>query len=82
MSNGSRLADQIFYNDAANSDWGLLNDRFSAFPAYYAMWMWNTYLPPGSVRVGVQVDWRAARPANQRRQHADFAQRLVGKHQR
>ena len=55
MSNGSRMADQIFYNDAANSDWGLLNDRFSAFPAYYAMWMWNTYLPPGSVRVGVKL---------------------------
>ena len=55
MSNGSRLADQIFYNDASNSDWGLLNDRFSAFPSYYAMWMWNTYLPPGSVRVGVKL---------------------------
>ncbi len=51
LSNGSRLSDQIFFNDATNPEWGLLNERASAYPAYYALWMWNTFFPPGSQRV-------------------------------
>jgi hypothetical protein len=54
LINGSRLADQIFHNDAANPEWGLLNERASAYHAYYALWMWNTFFPPGSVRVATK----------------------------
>ncbi len=60
MASGSRLADQIFHNDAGNAEWGLLNPdgpRGSdgqiqmAYPAYYSLWLWNTFFPSGSQRV-------------------------------
>lgn len=53
MGNASRLADQIFHNDSTNPEWGLLilGEKARAYPAYYALWLWNTYLPPGSERV-------------------------------
>lgn len=51
LGNSSRLADQVFHNDAVNPDWGLLDENARAYPAYYAMWMWNTYFPSGSERV-------------------------------
>jgi hypothetical protein len=50
LLNGSRLADQIFYNDAASPEWGLLNANHSAFPPYYALYLWNTFFPAGSER--------------------------------
>lgn len=56
FSNGSRLCDQIFHNDAVNPEWGLLNQNASAYPAYYALWMWNIYFPPGSVRAEVKIE--------------------------
>jgi hypothetical protein len=55
LMNGSRLADQVFYNDAASPDWGLVNEAGSAFPPYYALYLWNTFFPGGSQRVGVKV---------------------------
>jgi hypothetical protein len=51
IGNASRLADGVFHNDAANAEWGLLNEEARAYPAYYAMWMWNTYAPRTSYRV-------------------------------
>lgn len=51
MASGSRLADQIFYNDAVNPEWGLLDSGARAYPAYYSLWLWNTFFPPGSGRV-------------------------------
>ena len=51
MASGSRLADQIFYNDAVNPEWGLLDTGARAYPAYYSLWLWNTFFPPGSARV-------------------------------
>ena len=53
MGSGSRLADQIFHNDATNPEWGLLlvENRAQAFPAYYAMYLWNTYFAGGTERV-------------------------------
>jgi hypothetical protein len=51
LGEGSRLSDQIFFNDATNPQWGLLNENASAYPAYYALWMWNTFFPYGSQRV-------------------------------
>lgn len=56
LSNGSRLSDQIFHNDAVNPEWGLLNQGASAYPSYYALWMWNTFFPPGSVRAEVKIE--------------------------
>lgn len=55
LINVSRLADQIFHNDATNPQWGLLDAQVRAFPSYYAMWMWNTFVPPGSQRVATEV---------------------------
>jgi len=55
LVNVSRLADQIFHNDATNPQWGLLDDQVRAYPSYYAMWMWNTFVPPGSQRVATEV---------------------------
>ncbi len=53
MGSGSRLADQIFHNDATNPEWGLLlvDSKAQAFPAYYAMYLWNTYFGGGTQRV-------------------------------
>jgi hypothetical protein len=51
MSSSSRLADQVFHNDATNPEWGLLDQRAWAYPPYYVLWMWNKFLPPGSTRV-------------------------------
>ena len=53
MGSGSRLADQIFHNDATNPEWGLLlvDTKAQAFPAYYAMYLWNTYFGGGTQRV-------------------------------
>ncbi len=60
MASGSRLADQIFHNDAGNAEWGLLNPDGPrsaggqiqmAYPAYYSLWLWNTFFPAGSKRV-------------------------------
>ncbi len=51
---GSRVADQIFHNDSSNAAWGLLDGQAAiprAYPAYYALWLWNTFLPTGSERV-------------------------------
>jgi hypothetical protein len=51
MASGSRLADQIFHNDAVNPEWGLLDSKSQAYPTYYSLWLWNTFFPPGSARV-------------------------------
>ena len=53
MGSGSRLADQVFHNDATNPEWGLLlvDNKAQAFPAYYAMYLWNTYFGGGTQRV-------------------------------
>ena len=53
MGSGSRLADQIFHNDSTNPEWGLLlvDQKAQAFPAYYAMYLWNTYMGGGTQRV-------------------------------
>lgn len=53
LANGSRIADAVFHNDAANSEWGFVNESGEAYPAYYALWMWNTYVPVGSTRVPI-----------------------------
>lgn len=53
--NASRVADAVFHNDAVNASSGLLNPEARAYPAYYAMWMWNTYAPRGSERVQVSA---------------------------
>jgi hypothetical protein len=50
LSSASRLADQVFHSDATTPEWGLLDESVRAYPAYYTMWMWNTYAPPGSTR--------------------------------
>ena len=53
MGSGSRLADQVFHNDATNPEWGLLlvENKAQAFPAYYSMYLWNTYFGGGTERV-------------------------------
>jgi hypothetical protein len=51
MGGSSRLADQVFHNDATNPEWGLLDDQARAYPAYYVLWMWNKFMPTGSTRV-------------------------------
>ncbi len=51
MSSGSRLADQIFHNDAVNPEWGFLDENARAYPSYYSLWLWNTFFPSGSKRV-------------------------------
>ncbi len=51
MASGSRLADQIFHNDAVNPEWGFLDDGARAYPSYYSLWLWNTFFPSGSKRV-------------------------------
>jgi hypothetical protein len=41
LSSSSRLADQVFHNDANSPEWGLLDDAAWAYPPYYVLWMWN-----------------------------------------
>jgi hypothetical protein len=55
LLNGSRVADQVFFNDAANPEWGLVNEGGRAFQPYYALYLWNIFFPPGSERVSVKV---------------------------
>ncbi|HEX8551360.1 MAG TPA: hypothetical protein VF681_07365 [Abditibacteriaceae bacterium] len=55
LATQSRFADAVFHSDAANAEWGLVNERGEAYPAYYALWMWNTYFPAGSARVPVSA---------------------------
>jgi len=55
LASASRLTDQIFHNDAAAPAWGLLDANVNAYPAYYVMYLWNTYCAPGSERVEVKV---------------------------
>ena len=54
LSAGSRVSDQIFHNDGANAAWGLLDGASAAprgYPAFYALYLWNNFVPPGSERV-------------------------------
>lgn len=57
LSSASRVADQVFFNDGDTPEWGLLDEASTsrAFPAYYAMWLWNTFVPSGSTRVKTDV---------------------------
>jgi hypothetical protein len=55
LGSASRLADQVFHNDASTPEWGLLDENVRAYPAYYTMWLWNTYAPAGSERVATTV---------------------------
>lgn len=50
LGSASRLADQVFHNDASTPEWGLLDEGVRAYPAYYTMWLWNTYAPASSTR--------------------------------
>jgi hypothetical protein len=51
LASASRVADQVFHNESSTPEWGLLDEAGRAYPAYYAMWLWNTFVPPGSTRV-------------------------------
>jgi hypothetical protein len=53
LTNQSRLADEVFHNDATNPEWGLLDANYSPNPAYGTFWLWNTFFPKGSQRVKV-----------------------------
>lgn len=58
LSASSRVADQVFHNDAANAAWGLLDGANSAprgYPAFYALYLWNNFVPAGSERVKADV---------------------------
>lgn len=58
LSAGSRLADQVFHNDGANAAWGLLDGANAAprgYPAYYALYLWNNFVPAGSERVKTDI---------------------------
>ena len=58
LSAGSRTADQIFHNDGANAAWGLLDGANAAprgYPAFYALYLWNNFVPTGSERVKADV---------------------------
>jgi hypothetical protein len=76
MGNSSRLADQVFHNDAVNPKWGLLDSSARAYPTYYVMWMWNRFLPSGSERV-LATATRGATPSND---VAVFAANAPGAH--
>lgn len=51
LSEASRVADQVFHSNGSTPEWGLLDEASRAYPAYYAMWLWNTFVPSGSTRV-------------------------------
>lgn len=59
LGSSSRVVDQVFHNDAVNPEWGFLdpesNPAYGAYPAYYAMYLWNTFVPSGSVRAQANV---------------------------
>jgi hypothetical protein len=55
LASASHVADQVFHNESSTPEWGLLDEAGRAYPAYYAMWLWNTFVPPGSVRVRADV---------------------------
>lgn len=58
LGSGSRVADQVFHNDGANSAWGLLDGANSAprgYPAFYALYLWNNFVPASSDRVRTDV---------------------------
>jgi len=57
LGTSSRLADQVFHNDAVNPEWGLLsfNKEVGAYPAYYSLWMWNNFFPAKSSRINALV---------------------------
>ena len=55
LSSASRVADQVFHSNASTPEWGLLDEVSRAYPAYYAMWLWNTFIPSGSARVKADV---------------------------
>jgi hypothetical protein len=55
LGNASRYADQVFHSNASTPEWGLLDEGVRAYPAYYTMWLWNTYAPAGSERVITNV---------------------------
>jgi len=55
LANASRVADQVFHSNGSIPEWGLLDDASRAYPAYYAMWLWNTFVPSGSTRVKTEV---------------------------
>jgi len=55
LANASRVADQVFHSNGSTPEWGLLDDASRAYPAYYAMWLWNTFVPAGSTRVKTEV---------------------------
>jgi hypothetical protein len=55
LASASHVADQVFHNESSTPEWGLLDEAGRAYPAYYAMWLWNTFVPPGSVRVRTDV---------------------------
>ena len=55
LANQSRFADAVVHSDAANPESGFVNENGEAFPAYYALWMWNSYFASGSARVPVSA---------------------------
>ncbi len=55
LASASRLTEQIVHNNADAPAWGLLDANVNAYPAYYVMYLWNTYCAPGSERVEVKV---------------------------
>ncbi len=58
LSASSRVADQVFHNDGANSSWGLLDGVNAAprgYPAFYALYIWNNFVPTGSERVKTDI---------------------------
>lgn len=55
MAGASYVADQVFHNASSTPEWGLLDDAGRAYPAYYAMWLWNSFVPAGSTRVNVEA---------------------------
>lgn len=55
MAGASHVADQVFHNESSTPEWGLLDDAGRAYPAYYAMWLWNSFVPTGATRVRVET---------------------------
>ena len=47
LGSSSHVADELFQNDAVDPAWGLLDDQARAFPAYYAMYLWNVFMAGG-----------------------------------
>lgn len=47
---------QVMVFNAAHESWGLLDEKGRAYPAYYALWMYSKFFPPGSAVVSTQSD--------------------------